>query len=80
MKDERHDENVENAVVRFDENIEMVVILEMEKEIVMEDGGYVWMAPNVPMAPPPAVAVAAVFVVTGGCVPPPSILSFAALK
>ena len=40
MKDERHDENIENAVTRLDENTEVVVVLEMKRMSVVEDGGY----------------------------------------
>ena len=79
MNCERHGENTEKVVARHNGNIETIIVLEIEKVIVVEDCGYAWMTLNAPPIPPSVVA-AAVFVVVGGCVPPPSILSFAALK
>ena len=76
---ERHGENVEKVVARYDENVETIIILGMKKEIIMEDGGCAWMALNAPSVSPSVVA-ATMFVVVGGCILPPSILSFAALK
>ena len=37
MKDEQCDKNVENAVARLDENVEMVVVLEMIRVSAVED-------------------------------------------
>ena len=39
MKDGRCGENAENAVAQLDENVEMVIVLEMKRMNIVEDGG-----------------------------------------
>ena len=80
MNDERYGENAEKVKARHDDNIETIVILEMEKEIIMGDGGYTWMALNAPSVSPSVVDAASVFIVVGGYISSPSILSCATLK
>ena len=78
MNDKRHDENIEKMIAQHDENVEMVIILEMKRVSVMEDGGCAWMVLNVPPTPPMTAIVISVAV--EGCVSPPSVPSFAASK
>ena len=52
----------------------------MKRVSTMEDGGYAWMALNVPLASRPMATAVAVSVVVKGCVLSLSISSFAVLK
>ena len=80
MNGGRHDDSVEKVVARHGENIEMVIVPKMERDIDVEHGNCAWMALNVPPAPPLVVAAAAVFIVVGCYALPPLTLLFAVLK
>ena len=67
-------------VARCGENVEIVIVPEMEKEIVVEHGGSAWMALYAPSASLPSVAAAAVSVAVGSCALSLSAFLFTVLK